>query len=143
MAKSSSSGNGDGAAPQSAPVAEDRAPERPAFNAKAASSRLPEWATLTEREGRIPVVDVDTHAAYPELLGELGVDQPDRYWVEVAYQCIKLDLQLAMRTPSFEIRMHDEGKQWALKDLPEGQGVEAADRAARGEYRRIRGFLPG
>jgi hypothetical protein len=138
-----SSTNGNGAAGD-APT-EDRASERPAFNAQAATARLPAWATLTEREGRIPVVDVDTHAAYPEMLRELGVEQPDQYWLEVAYQCMKLDLQVAMRAPSFEIRMHDPDKRWALKDHPEGRGIEAADRGggARAEYRRMRGFLPG
>jgi hypothetical protein len=107
---------------------------------------LPDWATLAFEgdENRVPVVDVDADAAYPALLSEMGVQEPDRFWLETAYQFIKLDCQVALRRFAFEIRIHDPEKNWRQEDFPAGKGAEAATfgREARETYRRLRGFVP-
>jgi len=99
---------------------------------------------MTERPGKVPLIDVDADAAYEAFLSEMEPEKPDQYWLEVAYQCIKMELQLAMRTFAMEIRIHDLGKKWAQKNYPEGRGARAATfgREARGHFKRIRGVLP-
>ena len=108
---------------------------------------LPEWATLSpiERTGQVPAVDVDSNAAYTAILAELKVDEPDQYWLEVAFQFIKLELQVAMRMFAFEIRIHDPAKRWAQSKHPAGRGAALASRGmeAREHFRRLRGFIPG
>ena len=87
---------------------------------------------------------------------ELGVgpeDDPERrhsidqYWIEVAYQCVKMELQRLLGRFNFEIRIVAHGgrkERWALKNHPNGRGVKAATqgREAREHYRRLRGFIP-
>lgn len=70
--------------------------------------------------------------------------KPTQYWLEVAYQCAKMDLQVAMRTPGFEIRILDTDKNFALAKWPEGRGLVAATwgKEAREHFRRLRGFVP-
>lgn len=70
--------------------------------------------------------------------------KPTQYWLEVAYQCAKMDLQVAMRTPGFEIRILDAEKTFALAKWPEGRGIVAATwgKEAREHFRRCRGFVP-
>jgi hypothetical protein len=106
--------------------------------------KLPEWARQGGVHGELPVIDVDADAAYTAWLKELGVAKPTRYWLEVAYQCIKLDLQIAMRGFTFEIHIHDDGKKWAQRQFPKGRGALAATQGyeAREHFRRLRGFLP-
>ena len=105
---------------------------------------LPRWATLTNRPGLIPLIDVDSDGAYTAMLALLKVDLPDRYWLEVAYQFIKLELQTAMRCFRFELHLQDPTKKWAQKKYPEGRGARAATygKEARKHYIRIRGALP-
>lgn len=117
---------------------------------------LPKWAKLTDRPGKIPLIDVDADGAYESFLSELEVDQPDQYWLEVSYQCIKMELQLAMGSFAMEIRIHDhhevqgeEGetiitKRWRQKDYPKGRGTHPATfgREAREHFKRLRGRLP-
>ena len=113
---------------------------------------LPAWAQ--RREDGVILIDPDL--AYPEFLKELGVAAPDRYWVEVAYQCAKLEvLRLVSHTDwdrrgdgvplQFMILAHDGRKdRWALANLPAGRGEDAATKGleAREHYRRLRGFIP-
>lgn len=142
---------------------------------------LPDWAELqTEREDGTelprPVVHVDANAMYPALLGEyrdhydaegtddaLGADEldpeePTRYALEVAYQSMKLDLQMALRSFNFEIRVHDADKSWAQANFPDGRPLEkrpagvpedeaplpgrSTTREGRVHYKNLRGFLP-
>jgi hypothetical protein len=110
---------------------------------------LPEWAKPREKkEGDrgAPWVDVDTHAAYPAILKELGIEkeeQLDQYWLEVAYQCIKMDVQMSCGF-NIQIRMRDPDKRYAQKKYPKGKGAFLATqgREARGHYKRLRGALP-
>lgn len=142
---------------------------------------LPDWAKRREAlKGRIPGVDVDADAMYPALLAELKehyaertppewsdaegklkpewekclaeLEEPTAYWLEVAYQCMKMDLQIAMRTFAFEIHVHDAKKAWAQKKHKPGRGVAKAaggsligkgGKEAREHYKRLRGFIPG
>ena len=107
-------------------------------------AKLPGWARhVGETHRGLPKVEADPDKFYPVLLKDLGFDKIDQYALEVAYQCMKMDLQVAMRTFGFEIRVLNRPK-WALKSHPEGRGVQAATqgREARAHYVRIRGALP-
>ena len=72
-------------------------------------------------------------------------ERPTKYWLECAHQCMKLELQVAMRRFNFEIRTHDGDKRFALAKWPDGRGILAATKAyeAREHFRRLRGVLPG
>lgn len=106
--------------------------------------KLPAYAKHGGLSGELPRLDVDADAAYRAWLKELGVTEPDQYWLEVAYQCIKLELQAAMRTFTFEIRIHDPAKRWAQRKFPIGRGpVRAAQgKEAKRHFQRLRGGLP-
>lgn len=105
--------------------------------------KLPAWAALDpDNPNRIVV---DSAAAYTAWLAELGVgpEQVDQYWVEVAYQCIKMDLQAAAGRFGLTIRML-RADRFALARFKPGRGVAAATRGkeARAHYARVRGVLP-
>lgn len=105
---------------------------------------LPAWAKHVGKTHRgLPRIEVDPDKFYPVLLKELGFEEIDQYALEVAYQCMKMDLQVAMGGFGFEIRMLNRSD-WALKNHPAGRGIEAATfgREARQHYVRIRGALP-
>ena len=112
---------------------------------------LPEWARdsgLVNRGG-MPIVVVDPDAAYPAWLAELGVgaETVDKYWLEVAYQCVKMDVQWAC---GFHIEIRIRGgegykERWALANHPgTKKDIERATQGkeARGHYKRLRGFIP-
>lgn len=150
---------------------------------------LPDWAKHRETpEGRIPAVDVDADGMYEAWLAELKahyaehtpdewkdadgkitkewagclaeLEAPTAYWLEVAYQCGKMELQIAMQTFAFEIRIHstrvreptaeapDPPKKWAQKHAKPGRGAHKAagglsgGREAREHFKRLRGFIP-
>lgn len=133
------------------------------------SLRLPSWAAACETHshklgGRI---EVDTGAAMHEWLTLLGApDQLTQYWIECAYQCVKLDLQLAIENSGIDPRTagkpvefnFQRADEFALNKFPPGDtrtvnvngtelqlsGVELATngREAREHYKRIRGRLP-
>jgi hypothetical protein len=96
----------------------------------------PEWQDAT---GKLK-------AEWKKCLAEL--DKPTAYWLEVAYQCMKMELQVAMRSFGFEIHVHDEGKKYAQKAHDPGRGPEKAagglrgGREAREHFKRLRGFIP-
>lgn len=93
-----------------------------------------------------------------DAMGGLRSEIPDAYWLEVCFQSIKMDLQVAMKTFTFEIRISDPGKRWAQAFVwldkrksgprPQGRGPEKASggpgggREARQHYKRLRGFIP-
>lgn len=112
--------------------------------------RLPEWATmLPERPGKIPSVLVDPDVVYPLFLKEFGINTPDQYWLEVCYQCMKLDIQVAFKGQGVRIIVRPKDAEskmkWRLDTHPVGKGIHAATkgREAREHYKRIRGFIPG
>lgn len=74
------------------------------------------------------VVHVDPDVAYPEILAALGVEAIDQYWLEVAYQCAKLEAQQLAAQPDsvLMIRIASRKERWALANFPEGRGVAAA-----------------
>jgi len=115
---------------------------------------LPSWASRKESESTkvTIVVDVNSAAAYPAMLSELEVTDVDQYWLEVAYQCIKLDVQAALAGTVFDPRtvgkpaeIHfSNAPEFALVKHPEGRGTAAATqgREAREVYKKLRGSMP-
>jgi len=133
---------------------------------------LPYWAKQVEnsRPNALAATFIaDPDAFYPEWFALLAdkaypipegsglhhmpdVSRPDQYWLEVAYQCAKLDLQLALNGTELDIRMNKKPVEfnfldrphWALKKFPEGQGWKLATNGlqARQHYVRIRGAMP-
>lgn len=129
---------------------------------------LPKWISPIKGKDNHFVIDPDIY--YPELLAELGVEKPNKYWLEVALGCMKLDSQvhLAMNkaaTPGRAVEKHiraDDGRKqrWnhtmfpagkvpKLPDVVSASGVAWSDltiteraRHIRYHYRRIRGFVP-
>lgn len=136
-------------------MADVETPSAPPVDAEALkrlAAVLPAWAAV-DGEG---VVHIDDDQAYPAWLALLEVTELDQYWHEVAYQCSKLDVQLAARGARFlpasgtlvikrRSVIRDDGRSaWDIKRFPVGRGWEAAakGREAREHFRRIRGFLP-
>lgn len=119
---------------------------------------LPPWARVAEsvssRAGMVSIcIEVDTDAAYRAWLDELGAaHRVDQYWLEVAHQCVKLDLQSALLNTPYDPRVSAKpaefhltrAPQWEQKKYQKGRGADAATRGreAREHYRRIRGQLP-
>lgn len=113
---------------------------------------LPAWAELkadcTYGGKPIDVVLVDPDKMYPEMFAALGVDKPTKYWIEVAYQMMKMDLQVAMKKFSFIICVRgDDGRKdrWALSAHPgSSDDVTRATKGkeAREHYKKLRGFIP-
>ncbi len=120
-------------------------------------ARLPAWAEPHPSDTNAVLVDPDK--AYPSLLSELGASEKiDRYWLEIAYQCVKMDLQTALRRYDFTIHIRsDDGRKdrWGFHAHKgtRGHAGKAVDdplviratkgKEAREHYRRIRGFVPG
>jgi hypothetical protein len=116
--------------------------------------KLPPWARLAaKQDDRLAVkIEIDSAVAYQEWLSTLQVTNPDQYWLEVAYQCIKLDVQSAIAGTKYDPKVAGKSAQlnmsrapqYALAAHPRGRGSEAASRGkeARAHYARIRGRLP-
>lgn len=116
--------------------------------------KLPEWAKVVDsRPGVGVTIEVDSAAAYVAWLSELNVtDVIDQYWLEVAYQCIKMDVQAALEisdlSPSkigapAQINFTRSDK-FAQRNFPVGLGPVLATkgRAARHHYKMLRGRVP-
>ena len=76
----------------------------------------------------------------------LEPERLDQYWLEVCYQCMKMDLQTEFGF-NIEIRVNAEGRRkdkWAYDAHPEGLGAERAARGkeARKHFESLRGFIP-
>lgn len=111
---------------------------------------FPSWLTYDNKRA---IFRINGDVYYPQILRELGVVEVDQYWLEVAYQCAKLDamryIMLAGVDPRpnkvliLDIKVADKEK-WALRNHPVGRGIEAASkgREAREHYKKLRGFLP-
>lgn len=131
---------------------------------------LPPWAKLSAAHSPkvCALITADTDGYIRDWLALLGVHQRDvdQYWLEVAYQCAKLDLQSALvgtqydpRTAGKAAEFHfSKAPQWALSKFPDNHartelrdgkrvrvtGIEIASKGkeARQHYTRIRGQLP-
>lgn len=138
------------------------------------TASLPSWAKAVGPG----VIDTFADGFYPEILAELWSDEfwpephddafpatddqklcdglqrteVDQYWLEVAYQIHKIDVQKAVfgtdlapqRGGALRIIVNDGSKAdgtWAQAGKPEGRGVKAArsGKEARRHYERIRG----
>jgi hypothetical protein len=142
--------------PAPAPVAEPAPPPLiPAGKvAPTPFGKLPAWATLVPAtsDGIGVNVEVDSEAAYPYWLDLLGAGATDQYWLEVAYQCIKLDVQSALVGTEYDPRImgkpaqiiFSRAEQYAQSKHPPGRGASVATkgREARGHYVRVRGRMP-
>lgn len=131
--------------------------------------QLPPWAKVAvARSDKVCLqIDVDTAAAMREWLPQIGApEQLTQYWIESAYQCIKLDVQSAIDGTEFDPRhagapaefVFARAPEFALANFPMGEqqdvqingvstrlrGIELATRGrhAREHYKRIRGRLP-
>lgn len=114
---------------------------------------LPPWAKqVPHKRWSCIRIECDPDVFYPYWLGLLGVDKPDQYWLEVAYQCAKLDVQRALEETKYdprvaqkpaEIRVLNRPK-WALSQYSRGKGTQAASQGkeAREHYKRVRGRVP-
>ncbi len=116
--------------------------------------QLPEWAKIARVQS--PNVSilllVDSKGAYEEWKKLLDVSKWDQYWLEVAYQCAKMDLQMCIEQTEYDPRVagkpaefrFSNAKDYALVLYPVGRGQKAAskDREARQHYVRIRGRIP-
>lgn len=110
------------------------------YRALYAGDPPPEWLTK----------DGDLRKEWADALDDL--QQPDdevsAYWLEVAYQTVKLDIVMAARSFRLALRFRDEGRLFCQDGRAEGRGVKRAaggpngGREAREHYRRLRGFLP-
>lgn len=128
--------------------------------------QLPPWAKVAEiaRSDVSMQIRVDTGAAIEEWITTLNLkpDEIDKYWLEVIYQCIKLDVQSAVARTDFDPRDRRQpieikmlrAEQWALAKFPDkhattedGRTVTGIERASKGRearehYKRVRGALP-
>ena len=114
---------------------------------------LPAWARIVEGGAKLLVtVEVDSDKAYEVMLAELGAEVIDQYWLEVAYQCIKLDVQAALEGSALcpvgngacAQFNFTRAPRWAQDKYKRGRGVLAATKGleARGHYKRLRGRIP-
>ncbi|MCP4304718.1 MAG: hypothetical protein GY788_07545 [bacterium] len=125
---------------------------------------FPAWMGLVEDKPGF--VSVDPDLFYPAMLESLGVaEEPiSAYWLEVAYQCMKLDVQLHVALAGIDPRPKSSlvitvnGRpghkaRWAQSRKPKGKMADLAKkygddawkqvaRDAREQYKRIRGVLP-
>lgn len=121
--------------------------------------KLPPWAKVQDshkvEDGTYSTsILVDTDAYVRAWLAELGVEpgSADQYWLEVAYQCAKMDVQMALEGTKHDPRtagkpteiVMTRANHWKLKLHPAGKGTRLATQGleAREHYRRIRGRLP-
>src|SRR5688572_11925624 len=70
---------------------------------------VPVWAKRRAGGNRVIVYDVDPDQFYRQLLDELGFSKIGRYELEVAYQCMKMDMQVAHGSFGFTIHVRGDG----------------------------------
>ena len=111
---------------------------------------LPKWM---KRQAN-GAISIDPDGAYPDILAALGVEKKnwDQYWIEVAYQCAKLEVLRVISHTEYDprpaksllINIESRKDTWALSKFKPGKGVVAASngKEAREHYRKWRGFIP-
>lgn len=105
---------------------------------------LPSWAKVIDTAK----IEMDAGKFYPEILEDFGVKELDQYWLEVAFQCAKLDVQLAVSGTEHQaptggalcLIVVDEGKQYAQSKYPEGKGADQAGKDAKSLWKKLRGL---
>lgn len=117
--------------------------------AKRFAKGLPSWARRHPgRSNREVAYLVDPDQFYPQLLDELGFSNPKKYELEVAYQCMKMDMQVAHGSFGFTIHVLADGPRkgkWNHSMWPGHDHdvlVATGGLEARAHYLRIRGFIP-
>lgn len=109
---------------------------------------IPSWAKRRAGGNRVIVYDVDPDKFYPQLLDELGFNAITKYNLEVVYQCMKMDMQVAHGSFGFTIHIRGDGDRKLRWNHSMHNGhehdalVATAGLEARAHYLRIRGFLP-
>lgn len=134
------------------------------------NANLPPWATMLS-PGK---VEIQADEFYPAILGELidldagvktndkkqapvvfkGMEELDQYWLEVAFQCAKMDVQRAVQGTddapaeggALTIFVNDNAKvagTWAQKNYAVGRGTKAAaqGKEARAFYKVLRNLM--
>lgn len=110
---------------------------------------LPSWATA-KGKGR---VETDAAVFYPEILAELKVTEVNRYWLEMARQVAKLDVQLAVAGTEMQaeqggalvILIKDTTKgadgisKYAQSRYPDEDGAKLARGDLKRQYANLRG----
>lgn len=106
---------------------------------------FPSWITRIDDDH----YEINADVAFPHFMKELGVKDLDQYWLEVIYQCAKLDLRrlllISGKKPwPRQIRIRGSKEKWAQHRYPVGRGSYAATKGkeAREIYRQLRGFIP-
>jgi hypothetical protein len=108
-------------------------------------------------DARTALVEVDMEQAYPYWLallrekhkGAKAQVTEDQYWLEVAHQCVKLDLQAAIAGTALDPRVSGKvlafhfkrAPAFAQAGKPKGRGAEAASKGKEGRahFALIRG----
>lgn len=80
----------------------------------------------------------DPDKMYPLYLEKLGVAEPDQYWLEIARRCATEDL-LKIAGGSLHLVILQKGREWALKNFPEGLGANAGATGFRVHYNKLLG----
>lgn len=128
--------------------------------------KLPKWLTQNSEKPNHFTANPDLY--YPMIQKELEIpdDKLDQYWIEVFFQCLKMDVQHQVRVCGVDPRQLDPPLQleirinsgrnsdgtsnmgatkekWALKNYPKGRGIVKATqgREARQHFQRLRGFI--
>lgn len=93
--------------------------------------------------------DGELKPEWAEALEDLNSDAPSAYWLEVAYQSMKLELQLAARTPALNLVVKGDKSLWAQagrdtgpRKTAQAAGGPTGGREAREHFKRLNGFLP-
>lgn len=99
---------------------------------------------------------MDLLPEWKQTLAELLRPDVTAYWMEVAYQCGKLELQTIVGRLQFEIRVHGGRAKYQQRSAPQGRPTQFAAGSysghgneqvkgteARQHFKRLRGTIPG
>lgn len=96
-------------------------------------------------------VEVQASEFYPFWLDSLGVSEPDQYWLDVAFVCMRMDIQLATeltesappRGGALVIIVQDSEKTYAMNKWPVGDGAGKLTRKKAQQYfQKVRRATP-
>lgn len=112
------------------------------FRACYAARTPEEWTEVDGGERKLK-------SEWATALEDLNSETPSAYWCEIAYQCMKMELQLSCRTYALNINVHDMTKAHAQRSRPTKRAVSRAigglggGKEARIHFKNLRGFIPG
>ena len=130
--------------------------------------KLPPWAKVAKQRKNASIrLEVDTEKAMDEWFELLGNPPRTQYWTEVAYQCVKLDMQAVIAGTEFDPRQAGKFAEFHFLRAPKYEQAKLPDpdkgskvkingvervvggrekatqgKEARGHYVRVRGSLP-